>query len=156
MYKREDYLLDFILLKHSPLRFFRVGTCRLFLKISLLMLLHFFSFSFFASLLSVTSFSKLSLIALYSWSKYLRSFLCSLPAGSVFHISKADTSLLLKDSVSSSSQKSGTENLKELSATGPIKAGLRFFFHGWPHFFLSLSFPGAFKSAFSLSFIYIQ
>jgi hypothetical protein len=97
-------------------------------------------------------------MALCSWSKYMRSFLCFPPAGNVFHTSKSDTSLLLKDSVSSSSQKSGTKNLKELSATCPIKAGLRFFFsfYEWPHFFLSLSLPGAFKSAFSLSFIYIQ
>lgn len=108
---------------------------------------------------NATSFSKLSLMALCSWSKYMRSFLCFPPAGNVFHTSKSDTSLLLKDSVSSSSQKSGTKNLKELSATCPIKAGLRFFFfsfYEWPHFFLSLSLPGAFKSAFSLSFIYIQ
>lgn len=57
---------------------------------------------------NATSFSKLSLIALCSWSKYFRSFLYCPPAGSVFHTSKADTSLSLKGSMSSSSRKSGT------------------------------------------------
>lgn len=93
----EDYLSEFLfcfsLLEYFPLRVYKMRVCYLISK---------------DSPPNATSFSKLSLIAVCSWSKYFRSLWYSPPAGSVFHTSKADRSLSLKDSMSSSTRKSGT------------------------------------------------
>lgn len=101
---------------------------------------------------NATSFSKLSLIALCSWSKCFRSFLYSSPAGSVFHTSKADTSLSLKDSMSSSSNKNGTWKPEITFNSTFYLNQTEIFFLRVTIFFLNSSISDALKSGFLLKF----